>query len=140
MSAGMQLGKVLIVDDDPACLAMLDLALQSLPQFAVISAESAEKALPILETERVCAVITDLQLPRMTGVEMISWIRKQPRLHALPIVVTSAAVDPAAPSQALTAGASAYFAKPFSPIAVRNRLRDLVQEYLDRRKGNARDA
>ena len=60
-----------------------------------------------------------------TGLELISRIRGQARFSALPIVAVSAATDPKAPQAALDSGANAFFAKPFSPSAVRRKLEEL---------------
>jgi CheY-like chemotaxis protein len=117
---------ILVVDDAEDCAATLDLALQLLPGVAVVTAASAESAVTVLEHGPVSAVVTDIHLPEMTGLELISYIRAQPRLRALPILVVSADADPGTPAQALGLGANAYFAKPFSPGAVRRKLEELM--------------
>jgi CheY-like chemotaxis protein len=117
---------VLVVDDAEGCVATLDLALQTLPYVVVRSARSAEDALEVLENHAVSALVTDIHLPRMDGLELISRIRRQPRWRSLPIVVVSADPDPSAPGNALGLGADAYFIKPFSPGAVRKKLEELM--------------
>jgi two-component system chemotaxis response regulator CheY len=117
---------VLVVDDAEDCAATLDLALQTLPGVAVMTAGSAEAALAMLEQDRVAAVITDIHLPEMSGLELISHLRAQARWRALPILVVSADPDPGTPAHALGLGANAYFAKPFSPGAVRRKLEELI--------------
>jgi CheY-like chemotaxis protein len=117
---------VLLVDDADDCLAMLDVALQALAGVAVRSVHSAEEALEVLARGDVSAVITDIRLPAMTGLELIERIRHDPGLQALPIVVVSAETDPATPRTALASGANAFFPKPFSPAAVRKKLEELI--------------
>jgi CheY-like chemotaxis protein len=117
---------VLLVDDDEDCLAMLDVALETLPGVVVRCAPNAEDALNVLALGRIAAVVTDIQLPAMTGLDLISRIRREPGLHELPIVVVSAVADPAAPRAALASGANAFFPKPFSPAAVRRKLEELM--------------
>jgi DNA-binding response OmpR family regulator len=117
---------VLVVDDAEDCVATLDLALQMVPGVAVLTAGSAEAALALLEDDGVAAVITDIHLPEMSGLELVSRIRAQPRWSALPILVVSADGDPRTPAHALGLGANAYFAKPFSPGAVRRKLEELI--------------
>jgi len=117
---------ILLVDDAEDCLSMLDIALQSLPGVAIRAARSAEDALKILASDAISAVITDLHLPAMSGLELISHIRQQPQGESLPILVVSAAADPAEPRAALASGANAFFAKPFSPAAVRKKLEELI--------------
>jgi len=117
---------VLLVDDAEDCLAMLDVALQTLPGVVVRCARSAEDALKVLALGRISALVTDIQLPAMNGLELISRVRQEPGLDALPIVVVSAVADPAAPRAALASGANAFFPKPFSPSAVRRKLEELM--------------
>lgn len=117
---------ILLVDDAEDCLSMLELALQSMPGVTMRSARSAEDALKLLAGDRVSAVITDLQLPGMTGLELIAQIRGERSFERVPIIVVSAAADPAAPRQAMATGADAFFAKPFSPAAVRRKLEELI--------------
>src|SRR5215471_4431680 len=117
---------VLIVDDVEDCIATLDISLQNLPGVVIRPAASAEEAMAILDRETISAVITDLQLPAMNGLELISWIRQQARFNGIPIVALSAAADPALPKAALERGANAFFPKPFSPGAVRKKLEELI--------------
>lgn len=117
---------VLVVDDAEDCVATLDLALQMLPGVAVLTAGSAEAALVLLERDGVAAMITDIHLPEMSGLELISHLRGQARWRALPILVVSADTDPETPAHAIGRGANAYFAKPFSPSAVRRKLEELI--------------
>jgi two-component system, chemotaxis family, chemotaxis protein CheY len=117
---------ILVVDDAEDCIATLDLALQTLPGVVVRSELSAEAALSHLEHGRVSAVITDVHLPDMTGLELVARIREDPRFRSLPIVVVSADTDPLTPGRALGLGANAYFAKPFSPSAMRKKLEELI--------------
>jgi len=117
---------VLVVDDAEDCASTLDLALQLLPGVTVLTAGSAEAPLALLERDAVVAVITDIHLPEMSGLELIAHIRAQPRLRALPILVVSADSDPRTPAHAIGLGANAYFAKPFSPGAVRRKLEELM--------------
>jgi CheY-like chemotaxis protein len=117
---------ILVVDDAEDCLTTLDLVLETLPGVVVQAAPSAESALVVLETVDVCAVVTDVHLPRMSGLELTAHIRAQPRWKGLPVVVLSADPNPDTPQNALRVGADAYFSKPFSPGAVRKRLEELI--------------
>jgi len=117
---------ILLVDDSEDCLATLDLALQTLPGIVIRPSRSAEAALATLENDTVSAVITDIHLPEMTGLELVSRIREDQRFRSLPILVVSADADPSTPARALGLGANAYFAKPFSPSAMRKKLEELI--------------
>jgi len=120
---------ILVVDDVEDCITTLGLALETLPDVVIRPAHSAEAALKELaavDSGTFSAVITDIQLPEMTGLELVARIRENPRFRSLPILVVSADADPSTPARALGLGANAYFAKPFSPSAVRKKLEELT--------------
>ncbi len=98
----------------------------SLSDTTVIGAGSAEEAMDILNSRTVSGVITDLELPEMSGLDLIAHIRGAAKTARLPIVVVSADTDPATPEAALRLGANAFFSKPFSPSAVRKKLEELI--------------
>ncbi|MGH9647851.1 MAG: response regulator [Bryobacteraceae bacterium] len=118
--------KILVVDDSEDCIATVDLALQTLRGLLIRPALSAEAALAELASDTFSAVITDVHLPELTGLELVARIRENPRFRSLPIVVVSADADPSTPARALGSGANAYFAKPFSPSALCKKLEELI--------------
>jgi len=117
---------VLIVEDSENAAAMLEIALQEISGVQVLVASSGVEALRILSTLRVSAVVTDLNMPRMDGFELIRRIRENGDLAALPVVVVSADTDPATPARVAQLGISAFFPKPYSPAQVRRTLEQLL--------------
>lgn len=121
---------ILVVDDAETCAATLELALVGLGGAGVAVARTGVEALEVLGDagREVCAVITDLNMPRMDGFELIRRIRADCRHASIPILVTSAETDPRAHERATQAGANAYFPKPYSPGRVRQKLEQLLDE------------
>ncbi len=117
---------VLIVEDAELCRDTLEVALMKLPNMTVQSVTTAEEALQCLDANEVCALVTDLRLPRMDGFELIEAVRAQPKRSALPILVISGDSDPLIPARVAGLGANAYFGKPYSPAEVRNKLEQLI--------------
>jgi CheY-like chemotaxis protein len=117
---------VLVVEDSAECAATLEIALDGHPGFAVQVTPTAEDALRVLEDHDIIAVITDLHLPAMDGIEFVSRVRQNTRFADLPLLLISGDADPDTPKRAQLAGASAYFAKPYSPGAVRQKLEELI--------------
>ncbi|PYT12322.1 MAG: hypothetical protein DMG59_23785 [Acidobacteria bacterium] len=120
---------VLIVEDTEFCRDTLEVLLMKLPGLAVRSVATAEEALECLHSQEVCALITDLDLPRMDGFELIETIRAQPRRSPLPILVISGDSDPRTPERLASLGADAYFSKPYSPAEVRQKLEQLIDGF-----------
>jgi two-component system, chemotaxis family, chemotaxis protein CheY len=124
---GVSSRSVLIVDDSENAAATLEVAFLGIPGLAVITASSGAEALRILShSEGVGAVVTDLNMPRMDGYELIRRLRGDRRLSSVPIVVISADTDPATPQRVARLGVSAFFAKPFSPAEVRRKLEQIL--------------
>jgi CheY-like chemotaxis protein len=117
---------VLVVEDAELCRDTLEVALLKLPNLAVFSVTTAEEALQCLASNEVCALVTDLRLPRMDGYQLIEAIRSQPRRSSLPILVISGDSDPRVGARVAGLGADAYFSKPYSPAAVRHKLAELL--------------
>ena len=109
-------------------MATLEVALLAIPGLAVMTASSGVEALRILDNAAagVAAVITDLNMPRMDGYELIRRLRGDRRLSATPVLVISADTDPSTPARVAQLGVSAYFAKPFSPAEVRRKLEQIL--------------
>jgi len=123
---------VLIVEDSENSAATLEIALLAIPGVSVLLAASALEALRILDRagEPVSAVVTDLNMPRMDGFELIQRMRADRRLASVPIVVVSADTDPATPQRVAALGACAFFPKPYSPAEVRRKLEQLLDAGL----------
>jgi two-component system chemotaxis response regulator CheY len=117
---------VLIVDDTHTCGDTLALALADLPDLEVRMVGSAREALAVADTIPLAALVTDLHMPRMDGYELIRRIREQPRFAGLPIFVVSGDSDLETPNRLRRLGADAFFAKPFSPHAVRQALEQVL--------------
>jgi two-component system, chemotaxis family, chemotaxis protein CheY len=119
---------VLIVEDSDTTADTLEIALLSLPGVAIAHAPTGRKAWQLIQQERVAAIITDLHMPHMDGYELIERVRAADGAMHVPIIVVSGDSDPATPDKVRRLGADAYFAKPYSPAAVREMLERLLHE------------
>ena len=121
---------VLIVEDSENSAAMLEIAFLGIPGLDVRTAPSAVEALRILDggSGVVGAMVTDLNMPRIDGYELIRRVRADKRLSGMPIIVVSADTDPATPQRIAALGVEAYFPKPFSPAMVRRKLEQILDD------------
>ena len=118
---------VLIVEDSENSAAMLEIAFLGIPGLSVLTTASGVEALRILDgSSPVRAVVTDLNMPRMDGYELIRRVRSHEKLSGMPIIVVSADTDPATPDRIAALGVQAFFPKPFSPALVRRKLEQLL--------------
>jgi two-component system chemotaxis response regulator CheY/chemosensory pili system protein ChpA (sensor histidine kinase/response regulator) len=128
MGDNSKMPAVLIVEDSENSAAMLEIAFLGIPGVRVLTAPSAAEALRILvgESGPVRVMVTDLNMPRMDGYELIRRVRADQRLSGMPIVVVSADTDPATPQRIAALGVAAFFPKPFSPAMVRRKVEQLL--------------
>lgn len=117
---------ILIVEDAISCADALEIALSAIEGYEVRSVTTAEDALDFMVMHETVAMITDLNLPGMSGFELLARLGPPARMPL--VIVTSGDPDPASPERALALGASAYFVKPYSPAEVRRTLEVLIHE------------
>jgi DNA-binding response OmpR family regulator len=119
---------VLIVEDDLLMRVFYErLFKQQAHDLSYRLEESAESALDYLRANRVDAIITDWDLPKMTGIVLVKALRSHLSTKALPIIVVSGRTGPGYMDIAVKAGASDYFSKPFEIETILERLRTLLR-------------
>ena len=115
--------KVLIVDDEKNLRESLASYLRMEEMEATVAA-SGEEARELLENERVDAVVVDLRMPGMSGLDFLSWLRDSG--PAVPAVMISAHGDVSDAVEAMKRGAADYLVKPFDPAELSVRLRKAI--------------
>jgi len=104
--------KILLVDDSPVDLALFTELLGQEPDFVVHSCSDGESALEAMSAETPDVVLTDMQMPGMDGVELVTQARKQyPRL---PVILITGHGSESLATDALRAGAAGYVPKSHS--------------------------
>lgn len=81
--------KILLADDEYPALEVLEILLRG-EGFEVVTASDGQEALEILAQQPIDLIITDYKMPRMDGFELCARLRKDPRLSAIPVLMTSA--------------------------------------------------
>ena len=128
--------RVLIVDDEFSIRRLLSVML---PQFAFLcrTAASGAEALKVLESEQMDAVISDLQMPGMSGMDLLVEVRR--RCPHLAFLVATGVDDIRVGVQAMQQGADDYLVKPFdAEIVVASLHRALQKKHLEREVENYR--
>jgi DNA-binding NtrC family response regulator len=122
--------KVLVVDDDPATRDGLTALLENWG-YGATSAADGKAALKICEKELPHAIVTDLMMPGMNGIEFIEGLNEQVRQVAVVMMTGQATIETAV--QAIKLGAYDYLTKPLEPEKLRTVLeRGLKQVSLAR--------
>ena len=115
--------KILVVDDDLELSSLIGYALRQ-AGYMVIEAGDGVAALEAFERESPALVILDVNLPRLSGLEVCRRIRAASRTPVMMLTVKSAEEDQV---QALDLGADDYLTKPFSPRTLLARVRALLR-------------
>jgi two-component system, chemotaxis family, chemotaxis protein CheY len=106
--------RVLTIDDSKTMRDMLMLALVE-GGFDVVQAVDGQDGLDVLGKERVDVVITDINMPRMDGYEVIRQLRSNPDHKTMPILVLTTESEAGKKKLAREAGATGWMVKPFDP-------------------------
>jgi two-component system KDP operon response regulator KdpE len=115
----MSKGLILIVDDEPAMIRLLSVTLVS-ADYKVITAETGQLALAMAISHDPDAVLLDMGLPDMHGMEVLNKLQEWKKT---PVIVVSAFQDEETTVEALDAGAVDYIFKPFRSAELLARLR-----------------
>lgn len=118
--------RVLVVDDVPANLKLLDARL-SAEYFDVVTATNGHQALAICERGECDLVLLDVMMPEMDGFEVCRRLKSNALTHHLPVVLVTALDQPSDRVRGLEAGADDFLTKPVSDVALIARVRSLAR-------------
>ena len=117
---------ILIVDDEPPARARLREVLADLaPEFPhriVGEAANAPEALAQIESQRPQIVLMDVQMPGMTGIELLKAIRADDRFKTLPVLMVTAEAKREQIIEAAQNGVNGYIIKPFTAQTLEEKL------------------
>jgi two-component system chemotaxis response regulator CheY len=116
---------VLTIDDSPSVRKLVEFALK-LKGFEVDSAEDGQEGLERMREERFDAIVLDVNMPRMDGLEFLRRIRADQLYASIPVIMLTTEGQERDKDKAIELGATAYIVKPFKPT----QLLELVDEVL----------
>ena len=96
------------------------------PDYEVVEVDNGEEALPAAAEHRPDVILMDIQLPLLDGYEATRRIKADPTLKHIPIIVVTSYALSGDEAKARTAGCDAYVAKPFSPRALLDKIRQFA--------------
>jgi adenylate cyclase len=116
---------VLVVDDDPVILRLLEVNFE-LEGFVVLTAGDGAEGIAAVRQHRPDLVVSDVMMPNVNGLELVSTLKGDPATSTIPIVLLSARAQTADVRQGLEAGADDYVTKPFEPSDLVERVTRLL--------------
>jgi len=135
MNPDVERDSILVVDDDRAMQALLVQMLQ-LQGFDCLTADDGGDAQKVLQSspEALSTVVLDWVMPRMSGIELLRWMKKQPHIEHIPVVMLTALTDPSRVKEGIEAGAFYYLTKPFQRELLHSIVHAAVSDFHCSRK------
>ncbi len=118
--------RILVVDDDRQIVRLVSTYLEA-AGFLTLQAHDGEAAMHALRAERPDLVVLDIGLPGHDGLEITRWLRTDPHLSHIPILMLTAHVEDVDKIVGLEMGADDYVTKPFNPREVLARVRAILR-------------
>ena len=120
--------RILIVEDSPTMRALLSSALEELEgSVKITEAESGFEALRLLPRERWDLIVTDVNMPDINGLELVSFAKTNAAYTNVPLIIVSTEGSDRDRAKGMELGADAYLVKPFEPSELREVAADLLE-------------
>ena len=111
--------KVLVVEDSSAMRGLIASIVEQVEDCEVVEVGSGFDALRQLPRESFSLIVTDINMPDINGLELLSFIRKNPAYVDTPVLIVSTESSERDRAKGLALGANAYLTKPFAPEELR---------------------
>jgi diguanylate cyclase (GGDEF)-like protein/PAS domain S-box-containing protein len=118
-------GSILIIDDDEFNHKLLKTNLET-NGYNVELANNGLEGIEKLKTQRIDLVLLDLLMPEMDGFAVLKKMKSVGAWHSIPVIVTSAEMDPETIAHCIEKGAIDYLIKPFDPVLLQTRIKNAL--------------
>lgn len=105
---------VLLVDDSRAMRDYVSSILEAEGEYDIVEVDNGFDALRALPRDDYAFIVTDINMPDVSGIELANYVRKSEKHAKTPVIVISTDASEVDRDRALKAGASAFLAKPFA--------------------------
>jgi two-component system chemotaxis response regulator CheY len=122
--------KILVVDDFSTMRRIIKNLLKELGLTNVVEADDGATALPILKAGGIEFLITDWNMPTMTGIDLLKHVRSDPNLRDIPVLMVTAEAKREQIITAAQAGVNGYVVKPFTAAVLKEKI-DKIFERLE---------
>ncbi len=122
--------KILIVEDSATTRALIISALEEIDDFQFFESPTGFEALKLLPHHAFNLIITDINMPDINGLELVSFVKNNPSYSHIPLIIVSTEGSKRDIDKGLSLGADEYIVKPFDP----QELQEIVKKYLSCQK------
>jgi len=120
--------KVLVVDDFSTMRKLIRNVLKEIGFNHIYEAETGVTALDILRSDEIGLVLTDWNMPAMTGLELLQRIRREPASKDIPVLMVTAEGKKENVVEAIKAGADNFVVKPFTAETIREKIEQIFRK------------
>jgi len=118
--------KVLVVEDSPTMRQLIVFALKRIRGFQIIEANDGVDGLKKLSAEKFDLILTDINMPIMDGLKLVSMVRNDPNYKETPIIVITTEGATEDRERALALGANEYITKPIQTMKILETVKKLM--------------
>jgi CheY-like chemotaxis protein len=118
--------QILLIDDEEGLREIIQVTLEAMGGWKVITADSGLAGLSKAESEQPDAILLDMMMPDMDGVETLKRLRSNPCTQSIPIIFLTAKVQESDRRQFMAMGASGVIIKPFRALDLVNQIRSIL--------------
>ena len=119
--------KILVVDDFSTMRRIVKNLLRDLGFSNTVEADDGKTALPILEKGGIDFLVTDWNMPGMTGIDLLKAVRANPKLVDLPVLMVTAEAKKEQIVMAAQAGVNGYVIKPFTAATLKEKIEKIFE-------------
>lgn len=119
--------KILVVDDFSTMRRIIKNLLNDLGFMDIVEADDGSTALPILKKGTIDFLVTDWNMPTMTGIELLREVRADDKLNSLPVLMVTAEQKREQIVEAAEAGVNGYIVKPFTAITLKEKMSKIFE-------------
>lgn len=102
----------LVVDDSPTMRQLISFSLKRIPGSKIVEANDGVDALKKLAMEKVSLILTDINMPVMDGLKLLTMVRKDPNYKEIPVIIITTEGADDVRQEGIALGANDYVSKP----------------------------
>lgn len=119
---------ILVVEDSTTMRSLIVSTLELLDDIEITESPSGFEALKILPHEKFDLILTDINMPDINGLELVSFVKNNQEYKSVPLIIISTEGSIKDVERGMALGADEYITKPFKP----EELQSVVKKYLDK--------
>jgi len=119
--------RILIVDDNPQVVELLQAYLEEVPDITILTAYDGQEALQVIHESKPDLVLLDIMMPRVSGFEVCRRIKQDPETKNIAVIMVTALDELADIERGVDVGADDYLVKPINRIELVSRVRTMLK-------------